>query len=120
MSDAIPRERGVKSESCRLSVVIPAYNESEVLCEFHRRLGCVLDGIPGDHEIVYVNDGSTDATSAIMERLAASDVRVQNVPLGELRKRQRHWIGHTADDQPIIGTTWSVAVLPPRSIPSPL
>jgi hypothetical protein len=37
-------------------------------------------------------------------RLAASDVRVQIVPLGELRRRQRHWIGHTADDQPIVGT----------------
>src|SRR5689334_6552028 len=37
-------------------------------------------------------------------RLAASDVRVQNVPLGELRRRQRQWIGHTADEQPLIAT----------------
>jgi hypothetical protein len=37
-------------------------------------------------------------------RLAASDVRIQNVPLNELRRRQRHWIGHTADDQPLIAT----------------
>ena len=51
-----------------------------------------------------------DASSLLREtrenhrRLAASDVRVQNVPLRELRRRQRHWIGHTADDQPLIAT----------------
>jgi len=38
------------------------------------------------------------------QRLSTSDVRIQNVPLGELRRRQRHWIGHTADDQPLVGT----------------
>src|SRR4029079_15780034 len=38
------------------------------------------------------------------QRLSTSDVRIQNVPLGELRRRQRHWMGHTADDQPLVGT----------------
>ena len=38
-------------------------------------------------------------------RLAAADsVRLQNVPLPEVRRRLRHWIGHTADDQPIVAT----------------
>jgi len=45
-----------------LSIVVPAYNEQEVLPEFHRRLAAVLDGLAVRAEIVYVNDGSSDAT----------------------------------------------------------
>jgi glycosyltransferase involved in cell wall biosynthesis len=45
-----------------LSVVVPAYNERDVLPEFHRRLTAVLGGIGMRSEIVYVNDGSTDDT----------------------------------------------------------
>lgn len=59
-----------------LSVVVPAYNEQEVLNEFHRRLVAVLDQIPMRHEIVYVNDGSTDATLAVMHALRETDARV--------------------------------------------
>lgn len=81
MNDSIARERTGSRRPCRLSVVIPAYNESEGLREFHRRLGAVLDDVPGNHEIVYVNDGSTDRTLDIMEQLAASDVRVSIVDL---------------------------------------
>jgi glycosyltransferase involved in cell wall biosynthesis len=47
-----------------LSVVVPVYNEAETLPEFHRRLAAVLEGLAArmDVEIVYVNDGSTDAS----------------------------------------------------------
>jgi hypothetical protein len=38
------------------------------------------------------------------ERLASAQVLIQNLPLGELRLRQRRWIGHTPDDQPLIAT----------------
>lgn len=65
----------------RLSVVVPAYNEQEVLPEFHRRLGAVLDGFEGVCEIVYVNDGSRDSTLAVMRRLQAQDPRVAIVDL---------------------------------------
>ncbi len=59
-----------------LSVVVPAYNEQEVLPEFHERLSRVLDGIDMDAEIVYVNDGSQDETLAILQRLHEADRRV--------------------------------------------
>lgn len=52
-----------------LSVVVPAYNEQEVLPEFHRRLCSVLASLCADAEIVYVNDGSTDDTFQVMGRL---------------------------------------------------
>jgi glycosyltransferase involved in cell wall biosynthesis len=49
-----------------LSIVIPAYNEEEVLPEFHRRLTSVLEGIEGSCEILYVNDGSSDRTLEVL------------------------------------------------------
>ena len=38
------------------------------------------------------------------QRLAVSATLIQNIPLGELRARQRKWIGHTPDDQALIAT----------------
>ena len=59
----------------RLSVVVPAYNEEAVLPVFHRRLAAVLDVLAIDAEIVYVNDGSTDATELVIESLRLADAR---------------------------------------------
>ena len=64
-----------------LSVVVPAYNEQEVLEQFHRRLGAVLDSLPAGAEIVYVNDGSSDGTIGVMRRLRDVDPRVAIVDL---------------------------------------
>ena len=55
------------SAESKLTVVVPAYNEEEVLPEFHRRLTAVLDIMDGPCEILYVNDGSSDGTLAVME-----------------------------------------------------
>jgi len=56
----------------RLSVVIPAHNEEDVIeatvRAFHERLAA--DRIP--HELLVVNDNSSDATESILRRLAAS------------------------------------------------
>ena len=46
-----------------LSVVVPCFDEESVVRETHRRLVATLDTIPGlDFELVYVDDGSRDAT----------------------------------------------------------
>lgn len=42
-----------------LSIVVPAYNEQEVLTQFQKRLAQVLDTMPVLAEIIYINDGST-------------------------------------------------------------
>jgi dolichol-phosphate mannosyltransferase len=52
-----------------LSVVVPAYNEAEVLPIFVDRLRPVLDGIGESYEVLVVDDGSTDATPAMLERI---------------------------------------------------
>lgn len=46
-----------------LSVIVPVYNESEVLPELHRRLFRVLRTLGSSFEVIYVDDGSTDATA---------------------------------------------------------
>jgi len=72
-----------------LSVVAPAFNEGDVLDKFHERLAKVLDEVPLDAEVVYVNDGSTDATAAVLERLAASDPRVAVLELSRQFGKER-------------------------------
>lgn len=64
-----------------LSVVVPAFNEAEGLPRFHDRLSTVLQGLPLQAEIVYVNDGSQDGTLEVMRNIAFQDGRVAIVDL---------------------------------------
>lgn len=58
----------------RLSVVIPCYNEEEVLPELRKRLIPVCEKVVGDSfEVILVDDGSRDATRAIMRQFSAED-----------------------------------------------
>jgi glycosyltransferase involved in cell wall biosynthesis len=66
----------------KLSVGIPIFNEQEVIPELLARLLPVLDGIEGGpHEVVFVDDGSTDATRDLLEQAAARDRRIRVVVL---------------------------------------
>ncbi|HEX7291174.1 MAG TPA: glycosyltransferase family 2 protein, partial [Conexibacter sp.] len=51
-----------------ISVVVPVFNEQEGLAELQRRIDEALGGIA--HEVVYVDDGSSDASAAMLEALA--------------------------------------------------
>lgn len=64
-----------------LSIIVPAYNEEEVLPEFHTRLSAVLNKISCESEVVYVNDGSTDRTLNIIDGLRQGDARVAVIDL---------------------------------------
>ena len=64
-----------------ISVVVPAYNEQEVLPEFHRRTTAVLKTLGLAYEIVYVNDGSSDETLATLRELRSKDIAVTIVDL---------------------------------------
>jgi dolichol-phosphate mannosyltransferase len=66
----------------RVSIGIPVYNEEAGLPELLRRVRAVVDAIPGGpHEIVLVDDGSSDRTPAMAEEAAGSDPRVVVVSL---------------------------------------
>ena len=64
-----------------LSVVVPAYNEQEVLPAFHARLAPVMEALGLSWEVVYVNDGSRDGTLGVMLALQAADPRAAVVNL---------------------------------------
>lgn len=67
--------------SIKLSVVVPCYNEQEVLRELYARVTAVCRRLGLDYEFVLVDDGSTDATGFIMTDLATSDPAVVAVYL---------------------------------------
>jgi glycosyltransferase involved in cell wall biosynthesis len=52
-----------------ISVVVPMYNEAAIIGETHRRLIAVMATLELSWEVVYVNDGSCDATLAIVDAL---------------------------------------------------
>ena len=63
-------------DSCLLSVIVPAYNEEEVLPIFHARLVAALANVrelDGRWEVIYVNDGSKDGTLRILKQLQLTD-----------------------------------------------
>src|SRR4030043_1803759 len=64
-----------------ISIVVPAFNEEEVLKEFHRRVAVVLDSLLYSSEIIYVNDGSSDNTLGVMLELKEKDSRVAIIDL---------------------------------------
>ena len=65
-----------------LSVVVPCFNEQDVLELTHRRLVKALgDNLEFELEIVYVNDGSRDRTEEILFDLADLDSRVKVISL---------------------------------------
>lgn len=59
-----------------LSLVIPVYNEEDVLPELHRRLADALQALPVPVEMLFVNDGSSDNTLQYLEKLRTGDPRV--------------------------------------------
>ena len=64
-----------------ISLVVPAYNEEEVLEAFHREVSEEIDRLLDDFEFVFVDDGSRDQTASIMRQLSARDPRVRAVIL---------------------------------------
>lgn len=59
-----------------LAVVVPAYNEAAVLAQFHARLAAVFDALDAEGSVLYVDDGSRDATWQVICNLAERDPRV--------------------------------------------
>ncbi len=76
----VPSALSRRSWQPAISVVVPAHNEAAGLALFHQRLSKALSGID-NWEVVYIDDGSRDATLAVVESLRRSDDRVAVVSL---------------------------------------
>ena len=64
-----------------LSVVIPFYNEGQVVRELYSRLKKTLDKLHRSYEIVFVEDGSTDNTLNDLLKIQANDSKVMVIQL---------------------------------------
>jgi len=64
-----------------LSIVVPVFNEQEVISFFHERTKKVLDQCSFESEIIFVDDGSTDLSAGILQNLAREDQRVRVITL---------------------------------------
>jgi glycosyltransferase involved in cell wall biosynthesis len=62
-----------------LSAFFPAHNEEENVEQMCNALRIVLPNVAGDFEIIIVNDGSSDKTGKIADRLAAEDEKIRVV-----------------------------------------
>ena len=81
MSGPAPTRSGRRAARGLLSVVIPCHNEQDVIETTHGRLVEVLPTTGMDFEIIYVDDGSRDATLERLERIAAREGRVTVIEL---------------------------------------
>jgi dolichol-phosphate mannosyltransferase len=64
-----------------LSLVLPIYNEEEVIPELHRRLQDFLASLNLDADVVFVDDGSRDGSLDLLRRLAADEPRYRILSL---------------------------------------
>ncbi len=64
-----------------LSVIVPCYNEAEVLPHLRERLVASLEGLGARWQVLFVDDGSIDATPAILESMHREDPRFQVISL---------------------------------------
>jgi len=108
------------SRPARVSLAIPVYNEEAVVPELIRRTTAVLDDVPGGpHEIVLVDDGSSDRTLELLEQAAEKDARIVAVSLS------RNFGHQTALAAALDQVSGDVAVLldgdlqdPPEAVPT--
>lgn len=61
----------------KLALIIPCYNEELVIMESYQRTKKVLDSIPNETEIIYINDGSKDRTGDLLNDIANKDLHVK-------------------------------------------
>lgn len=64
-----------------LSVIIPVFNEAEVLPQLQARLAPVLQPCTSDYEILFVNDGSSDSTLPLLKTWGQKDKRIKIISL---------------------------------------
>lgn len=60
-----------------LSIIVPCYNEEEVITESYKRLNQVSQKLDFDTDIIFINDGSIDRTEQILSEIAKTDKNVK-------------------------------------------
>lgn len=75
---ALGLEESLEPDSSpQLSLVVPVYNELEILGALHERVAASLDALGRTWELLLVDDGSSDGSGPRMDEIAAEDPRVR-------------------------------------------
>ena len=64
-----------------ISIVVPVFNEEESIEVFYREVCKYMDNLNYSFEILFIDDGSTDKTALILNRLTQQDTRVRGILL---------------------------------------
>jgi dolichol-phosphate mannosyltransferase len=64
-----------------LDIIVPVYNEDEVISTFHTLLISIVETLPLNTRIFYINDGSSDQTQQELEKISIKDNRVSIIEL---------------------------------------
>jgi glycosyltransferase involved in cell wall biosynthesis len=67
------RTRSVSSS--HISIIIPVYNEEAVLPELRKRLRSTFESLSGEFEVIFVDDGSSDNSAAMIDQMHLEDPR---------------------------------------------
>lgn len=65
----------------KYSIVVPVFNEEEVLGQFYVRVTAVMEKITEEYEIIFVNDGSVDKSLSILKSFNSEDKKVRIICL---------------------------------------
>lgn len=60
-----------------ISVIIPLFNEKEIIKESYKRLKLVMDSLKEKYELIFINDGSTDGSDIALKELSNNDSNVK-------------------------------------------
>ncbi len=75
--ETLRRNEGVSLKV--ISIVVPVYNEEANLRHFYEAVCTVMESLPYDFELVFVDDGSRDSSRTILHALELEDERVQPI-----------------------------------------
>ncbi|MGI6401831.1 MAG: glycosyltransferase family 2 protein [Thermoguttaceae bacterium] len=101
-----------------LSIVVPVYNEEESLKILYKEISEVIASIDVDLELIFIDDGSTDASWSIIADLAREDARVRGIRFRRnFGKAAALDVGLHAATNPIVMTMDADLQDDPREIP---
>ena len=75
--NSVTRAPDTRQKRPVLSVIVPIFNEEEVIPELHRRMTAVLDSIGEPWELICIDDGSSDRSLSLLTALHEQDARIK-------------------------------------------
>lgn len=76
----------------RISVIAPIYNEKENIELLVEKIKTTLKDRFTSYEIILVDDGSTDGSSELIEKIASNDPHIKDYHFTKIMVRQQHYL----------------------------